>query len=466
MLKKFKEKFIGDRAFYAMVLAVAVPIMVQNGITTFVGLLDNIMVGRLGTEQMSGISIVNQLLFVYTVCSFGAMSGVGIFTAQYYGQGDQEGIRHTFRYKIWLGFLLTGAVCLLFAFFGKELIQLYLNESADGGDLGLALACGIRYLDLMLLGLPAFALLQVYASTLRQCGKTVVPMKAGVLAVFVNLLFNYLLIYGKFGFPELGVAGAALATVIARYVEAAIVIVWTHTHRKEARYIEGVYQTLRVPLVLVRKYFVKGFPLMINEGIWASGVAIMTQCYSVRGLGIVAGLNIARTINDIFSVGCAALGDSVAIMIGQLLGAGKMKEARDTDNKLMVFSVFVGLGAAAVMILVSPFFPRLYNTTAGVQRAAMYFIIIQAVFMAQDAFLGTLYFTMSAGGRTLLTFVYDCVFMWGLSVPVIFYLSHCTAMDAILIYVAMHLTDWGKGIFGSILVYKGVWLQNIVSDGG
>lgn len=231
MTGSLRRKFIGDKAFYRMVLAIAVPIMIQNGITNFVSMLDNIMVGQVGTEQMSGVAIVNQLIFVYNLCIFGGLSGAGIFTAQYFGQEDAEGIRHTFRYKIWMGLILTILAIGIFLFAGGNLIQLYLNGDSNGGDLSTALSSGTRYLYIMLLGLPAFMVLQVYASTLRECGETVVPMKAGITAVLVNLIFNYLLIYGKFGFPKMGVAGAAIATVLSRYVEVCIVVSWTHRHK-------------------------------------------------------------------------------------------------------------------------------------------------------------------------------------------------------------------------------------------
>ena len=156
MFQKFRRKYIGDRAFYAMVLGIAVPIMIQNGITNFVNLLDNIMVGQLGTEQMSGVSIVNQLIFVYNLCIFGGLSGAGIFTAQYYGQKDDEGIRHTFRYKIWMAVILTAVVMAVFLLHGGSLIQLYLNGSSDGGNLKAALNYAHTYLLIMLIGLPAF----------------------------------------------------------------------------------------------------------------------------------------------------------------------------------------------------------------------------------------------------------------------------------------------------------------------
>lgn len=464
MFREIRKKFIGNRSFYKMVLSVAVPIMIQNGITNFVGMLDNIMVGRVGTEQMSGVAIVNQLLLVYYLCIFGGLAGAGIFTAQYFGQQDEEGIRHTFRYKFWMALLLTAGAVFLLSINGKSLIQMYLSGSSDGGDLTAALYYGRNYLRVMLLGLPAFMMLQIYVSTLRESGETVVQMKAGLAAVMINLLFNYLLIYGKFGMPKLGVVGAAAATVLSRYVEAAAVIIWTHTHRKENSYIIGVYRTLKVPKELVVKFFLKGSPLLINETLWSAGVAALTQCYSVRGLNVIAGLNIASTINNVFNVVFIALGDAVAIIIGQLLGAGRMKEARDTDNKIIAFSVTCCVGVAAVMILIAPFFPHIYNTTADAKALAVKIIIAQAVFMPQMAFIHAAYFTLRSGGKTIITFFFDSVFIWCVSVPVAYCLSRYTAVSVVTIFAMVQIADWVKCVIGYVLVKKGVWLQNIVSD--
>ena len=349
MTGKFREKFIGDREFYRMALGIAVPIMVQNGISNFVSLLDNIMVGQMGTAPMSGVSIVNQIIFVYNLCIFGGVAGAGIFTTQYYGRKDDEGIRSTFRYKFWMALVVTaGAIVLLF-FRGEDLIRLYLSGEANQKQLMAALENGAVYMKIMLLGLPPFMMLQVYASTLRECGETVIPMKAGVAAVLVNLVFNYLLIYGKFGFPELGAAGAAVATVLSRYVEALVVILWTHIHAEQNTYVRGLYRTMKIPLYLVRAYFIKGMPLLLNEALWSLGMAVLTQCYSVRGLEVIAALNIANTINNVLSVVFAAMGESVAIIVGQVLGSGQMEKARDTDNKMIAFCV----GASLVVVFFS-----------------------------------------------------------------------------------------------------------------
>lgn len=463
LAKKRLDKFIGDKAFYKMVLAIAVPIMIQNGITNFVSLLDNIMIGQIGTEQMSGVAIVNQLLFVYNLCLFGGVSGAGIFTAQYFGQKNQEGVRQTVRFKIWMVSAITLFTVILLLLAGEPLIAFYLRGEGTADSAAATLYYGGQYLRIMLPGLLPFMLVQAYSSTLRECGQTILPMKAGVIAVFVNLAFNYILIYGKLGAPALGVQGAAIATVISRFVEAAIVLTHTHRHREQNPFVTGLYATLRVPGSLVFKIVTKGMPLLLNETLWAAGMAMLTQCYSVRGLNVIAALNISNTINNVFNIVFIALGDSVAIIVGQLLGAGKMDEARDTDNKMIAFSVFSCTVVALLMLVLARFFPLLYNTNPEARTLATRFIMLTAVFMPQNAFLHASYFTLRSGGKTVITFFFDSVFIWCVSVMIAFILSRYTALPVAAVYAFVQMGDWIKCVIGFILVKKGVWLQNIVA---
>lgn len=461
--RKRQYRFIGDKAFYKMVLLIAVPIMIQNGITNFVGLLDNIMIGQIGTEQMSGVAIVNQLLFVYNLCLFGAVSGAGIFTAQYFGQKNHEGIRQTVRFKFWIVSLITLITVLLFLFAGDSLIAFYLQGDGTAESAADTLRFGRQYLAIMLPGLIPFALMQVYSSTLRECGQTVLPMKAGVTAVFVNLILNYILIYGKLGMPVLGVQGAAIATVASRVVEASIVLIHTHRHREENPFVKGLYTTLKVPMNLTAKIIIKGTPLLLNETLWGAGMAMLTQCYSVRGLNVIAALNISNTINNVFNIVFIALGESVAIIVGQLLGAGKMDEARDTDNKMIAFSIFSCTLVALVMLVLARFFPLLYNTDGEVHSLAARFIVVTAIFMPQNAFLHASYFTLRSGGKTVITFLFDSVFIWCVSVTIAYLLSRFTTLPVVAVYVFVQMGDWIKCVIGFVLVKKGVWLQNIVS---
>lgn len=464
-LRRFMKrlsKFIGNKEFYKMVLLIAIPIMIQNGITNFVSLLDNIMIGQVGTEQMSGVAIVNQLIFVYNLGIFGGVSGAGIFTAQYFGQGNHKGVRQTMRFKLWLVAIITALTALLFWVGGTALISSYLKGEGSAESIAATLSYGKQYLRIMLAGLPAFAVVQVYSSTLRECGQTILPMKAGIAAVVINLTLNYILIYGKLGAPALGVAGAAIATVISRYVEMIIVVVQVHRKKADYSFVTGLYRTLKVPKELAFKIIQKGSPLLLNETLWAAGMAMLTQCYSVRGLNVVAGLNVCNTINNVFNIVFIALGDSVAIVVGQLLGAGKMKEARDTDNKLIAFSVMCCTGVAIIMFFMAPLFPQMYKINDEARLLAKYFIMAAAVFMPQNAFLHATYFTLRSGGKTIITFLFDSVFIWCVSVLIAFVLTRYTALPVVMVYVMVQLGDIIKCVIGFILVKKGVWLQNIV----
>ena len=191
---------------------------------------------------------------------------------------------------------------------------------------------------------------------------------------------------------------------------------------------------------------------------------MITQCYSMRGLNVVAGLNIANTINNVFNVVFIAMGDAVAIIVGQLLGAGKLKEARDTDNKIIAFSVAACILISGLMVLVSPIFPQIYNTNAQAKQIATHFIIAQAVFLPQMAFLHACYFTLRSGGKTIITFLFDSVFMWLVSVRLAYILIHHTGLYVIYVFACIQIADWIKCIVGFLLVKKGVWLQNIVQD--
>lgn len=463
--KKWYHNFVGDKAFYKMVLLIAVPIIIQNGITNFVGLLDNIMVGRIGTEQMSGVAIVNQLMFVFNISIFGAISGAGIFGAQFFGCKDHKGVRNTFRFKIYacLGLVLLGI--LIFAFWGEELIMLYLHgEEQNEVALQAALKYGKEYLVVMLVGLLPFGVEQIYSSTLRECGETMVPMKAGVAAVLINLLLNVILIFGYLGFPALGVVGAAIATVISRYIQAAIVIVWTHRNAEKLPFIQGAYETLKIPGHLVGNILKKGMPLMLNEIMWATGMAMLMQCYSMRGLDAVAGLNISSTITNLFNVVFIAMGSALSIVVGQLLGAGKLEEAKEADYRLITLTVFSCLVMGGLLILFAPLFPRLYNTTDEVKSLATAFMRVSAACMPLHGFMHSTYFTLRSGGKTVITFLFDSAFVWCINIPVAYVLSRYTGMPIIPLYLICQLVDLVKCVVGLILVKKGIWLNILVGE--
>ncbi len=463
MFRKLKEKYIGDSHFYRMVLMVALPIMIQNGITNFVSLLDNIMVGQLGTAQMSGVAIVNQLMMVFNISIFGAVSGASIFSAQFYGQGNHEGVRNAFRFKLVSCILIALLGIAIFLAGGSSLIHLFLNDGS-AEEIALTHQAGMEYLMVMIIDIIPFTISQVYSSTLREVGETIVPMIAGVVAVFVNLIFNYFLIFGNFGFPKWGVAGAAVATTISRVVETLIVMIWTHAHSKKYVFAQGVYRHFRIPMTLTMQIIKRGLPLLMNEFLWSAGMAILSQCYSMRGLDAVAAINISSTVSNLFNVVFLALGSSIAIVVGQQLGAGELEKAVDTDTKMIFFSVAVCVLIGGVMFIVAPAFPNIYNTTETVKELATRLIRIASVFMPLYSFYHACYFTMRSGGKTGITFLFDSGYLWVIMVPVAFCLSRFTDLPLISLYFACQCSEIMKAVVGYILVNKKVWVNNIVEQ--
>ncbi|WP_033152717.1 MATE family efflux transporter [Pseudobutyrivibrio ruminis] len=461
MLARLKKKYIGDKAFYRRYIFLATPMIIQNAITNFVSFLDNIMVGQLGQEAISAVATVNQLNFVFSLAVFGAASAGSIYGAQYFGKGDHKGHMYTFRFKLYTTLLVTILGILMFKVWGSQLISLFLTES-EGASTELALSLGLQYLSIILIGLIPFAVNQAYATNIKETGQTVVPMVAGMVAVATNAILDYCLIFGFGPFPKLGVEGAAIATVIARYIEAAIVIVWAHTHADKNKYLAGAYLGFGIPRKIFNQILIKGAPLMLNEVLWAAGVSAVTQSYSIRGMNVLTALSISNTVGNLFNIVFIQLGACISIIVGQYLGAGELEEAKDADNKMIAFSVFCCTIMAVIMFAFGGLFPHIYNVTPEIRALATKFIAVAALWMPFCSFSHCSYFTLRSGGKTLVTFLFDSVFTWVVMAPLAFVLAHFTGLGIVWVYFFVQGTEIIKNIMGYFMVKSDVWLQQIV----
>lgn len=457
-----KNKYFGDRAFYKMALTVALPIMLQNFITNFVNMLDNLMVGNLGTEQMSGVSIVNQLLFVFNLAVFGAMGGIGIFTAQFYGKKDQKGIRYTLRYKLIVAVALTAIGALLFIFANEPLISLFLHEKDDVGNAALTLSYAKEYLAIMIIGFLPYAIAQAVSDTLRETGDTFTPMVTGAVAVVVNCVFNYLLIFGKFGFPEWGVKGAAVATVFSRFVECIIIVSYTAAKKERFPYVKGLFNNFGIPKDVLITVTRKGIPLLINEVFWSSGMSSLSVAFSLHGLSVVAGYSISSTVTNLFYIAFISMGSAIGIISGKLLGAEQFDEAVDTVRKLTVFSVMLSIFMGIIMFSVSGFIPTLYKTSDEAKELATYFMRVSAFVAPFDSIANATYFTLRSGGKTLITSIFDSGTVWFIFVPVALALYYWAHLSIWLVFPIVHSLYIIKDIVGLAMVKKKIWLKKIV----
>lgn len=461
-MNTFRKKYIGDRQFYKMVLTIVLPMIAQNAITNFVGLLDNIMVGKLVTEQMSGVAISNQLLFIFNLCVFGALSGVGIFTAQFFGAKNMEGVKQTLQLKLIIITLITILAILTFILFGDDMIRQFLKGEGNDINPDLVFHYGKRYLMIMLIGLLPFAWGQSYSDTLRECGETVVPMVASMISMLTNFVLNCILIFGMLGAPKLGSDGAAVATVIARVVELLVIVIFAEKNKYRFVFFWHIFTRIHIPATLVKKVILTGTPLLINETLWAASQAVVSQCYSTKSLEVVPALSISNTINGLFIVVYLAIGQSIAIIVGQQLGNNEMEKAVDSARKLRFFTVSVCLITGGLLILCAPLFPRLYNTSESVRHMATRFIMVQGGFMPLYAYEHASYFTIRSGGKTFITFLFDSVFNWCVNVPVTYVMCHFTSLAVIPVFALCQTVEFVKGGIGFALIKKGIWIQNIV----
>ena len=462
MIERFRNKFIGDKRFYRSVLLMVVPMILQNMVTNFVSMIDNIMVGQIGTAQMSGVSVVNQFIFVFNVTIFGAVSGAGIFGAQFFGKGDSEGQKYTFRFRLLICGIIAIIGACVYGFFDRELIKLFLSNDDEPQLIADTLESGQQYMRIMLLCLLPFAVGQAYSSVLSECGHTKIPMIGAMSAVGVNVLLDYCLIFGHFGFPELGVRGAAWATVISKYIEALVKIVWAHTHKEKNKYIIGVFKGFRIPSDLTADIIKRGMPLLANEFLWAAGMSVIAQFYSVRGIEAVAARNISSTITNLFGAVYIQLGACISIMVGAKLGANKLKEARELDNKLIAFAVMASAAVAVFALPLAGLFPMLYKIEESIRSLAGFMIVIQCICMPLWSFTNACYFTLRSGGKTGITFFFDFGFTWLLVIPLGAVLSYCTTLDIHILFAVLNLIEIVKVAIGYFMVRSNVWINNIV----
>ena len=475
MFNKFRKIFIGDKAFYRTLLVILLPLVIQQGFTSFVNMLDTLMVGSLGEESLSAVGVVNQILMVFNLTLFGGLSGISIFGSQFAGKMDIDGMRQSFRAKLYFGTAVIVLGLSVLLIFGDTFINLFMAGEVDADRAAFALKEGHDYLRIMLVGLPPFVLVQCYAGSMREMGKTVAIMVASVIAVLTNLVLNFLLIYDVreltvFGQTftmwgaGMGVRGAAVATVISRYMEMAIVLTYAHLHQNRYVFLRGAFRNGYVPLSLLKKVAITGSPLLFNEVFWSLGMTFINQCYSTRGMSALAALNITSTAWNLFCIIMFAMGNAVSILVGQYLGRGDKQGARDVDTKLLFITVVSHIVLGAGLALCSGLIPQLFDVTEEARALAARTLVIAGLSLPIHAFLHATYFTIRSGGKTFITFLFDSVYTWCVPAVLAFVLSRYTQADVVTMYFCIQFIDVVKLVIGLFMLKSDFWANNIVAD--
>lgn len=487
MHSNIMKKFIGDKAFYRSVLVILLPLVIQQGITSFVNLLDTLMVGSLGDETLCAVGVVNQILMVFNLTIFGGLSGVSIFGSQFAGKNDVDGMRQSFRTKMYFGAIVTALGVMIFLLFGDTFIGMFMegemsaqgSEGLSAGQLAerVALATGYArdYLQIMLWGLLPFVLTQVYAGSMREMGKTVATMVGSVIAILTNLVLNFLLIFETRELSLLGmtftmwgagmnVRGAALATVIARVIEMLFVVIYAHLHEERYTFLYGAYRSGYVSLSLLRRIAVTGSPLLLNELLWSLGMTFINQCYSTRGMDALSALNITSTVWNLFCIIMFAMGNAVSIMVGQCLGRGDKREAREVDTRLLFITVVSHIVLGLMLAALSGAIPMLFNVKDTTRELAKQTLAIAGLSLPIHAFLHATYFTIRSGGKTVITFLFDSVYTWCVPAALAYVLSRFTGADVVMMYFCIQFIDVVKLVIGLFMLRSDFWANNVVDE--
>ena len=457
-----KECLFCEKDFYARVATVVIPMIIQNTLSNIVGLLDNVMVGQVGTIPMSAVAIVNQILFIFYLCIFGSLAGAGIYSTQFFGKGDMEGVRASIRFKLIVAVIICAVAILILLSAGESLIALYVTADTPPADSRETIRLGLSYLHVMLIGLIPFGLTQSYGSAMRESGRTTLPMIASMTAMVVNFVFNAILIFGLLGAPALGVLGAAIATVISRFVEFGIVVFGAHRPDTRYRFFRGLYHPFVIPRELILPILLKSLPLFANEFFWSFAQATLLQAYSTRSLSVIAAMNISGTISQIFNEVFMSIGVAAGIIVGQDLGADKLVSARRTAWRMAVLSVASTFVMGTLLSAAAPFIPLIYNVEPEIRSLATRFIWVWAVCMPIHSFAHVAYFTIRSGGKTLITFLFDSCFSWMFSVPAAYLLSRFTQIPIVEVYLMVTLLELIKCVIGFVMIKRGIWVRNIV----
>jgi len=459
---RYFRKIFGDRALIFKVIGVVFPIIIQGTVTNVVSLLDNLMVGNVGTLPMAAVAIVNQLLFIYYLCIWGGFAGPSIFATQYAGAHNHLGVRYCFRYKGYLGALVTlGALIVLLAF-DDELIGLYLLRDNSQENLATTLSLAKSYLRVMVWGLPPFVLAQMVASTLKELGETKVPMFSSLIAIVVNLVLNYVLIFGHCGFAPMGVVGAAIATVLSRIAEMGFMLLHIHFCKNRYPFLKVKIQRFVIPLRLIGCILKRGLMLLINEIFWSSAIALQLQGFSLRGLDVVAACTITFTVANVFNCCFFSMGDAITILVGHELGAGRMEQADDLSWKLTWQSCAMALVMAVLVSFLAPFIPLLYKTEEHVRDLSVVLLWIVASHWPARVFFHCNFFVIRAGGRTMLTSLLDGGFNWCVTLPVLWYIGYKTSMDIRPFFFIVHWMCIFQCVLGYLVVKSGCWKRRII----
>ena len=453
-----KGRKFGPASFYATALKIAIPVMAQMLIQNLVSLIDNFMVAGLGDVKMSGVNICGQIIFVFMVFMNTICMAGGIFLTQFSGAKDKDGMRQSFCFKLWMGLFVVAIFSFACFVIPRQILSLMVRGNTQAE---LILDQGEKYMRIMgFMGIP-WMLSAMISSSLREIGRVKVPLVISIIATCVNTICNWILIYGNLGAPRLEVRGAAIATVIARSVEALIFIGWMLKNKPD--FAIRLLDLIRINFRLFGQILKKAWMIMLSEMVWAIAETITTALYNGRGgADVVSGMSSSFAISNLFFVAFSGIITSTGVIIGKDLGAGELNKAREEKVWLLNGSKIFGLFFTGVGLLCMLLVPVVFrNLSLNAQSICRHMVLVMAIYMPAWVYINGQFAVSRAGGDTMMGMLVDGIGNLGVVIPGIFLLAKCTTVGPVIMYAIIKFVEVPKIMIAHFWLKKEKWVVNL-----
>ena len=439
--------------FVRTFLRLSVLIGTQSLISSLVNTVDTLMIGQLGDLELSAVGLVNQVYFIVTLITSGTISGATIFLAQFYGKQNWKGMRQASA----LASIVVIGVTALFALIGILFPDVLLRFFSQEDEL---IQEAARYFRVVAWSYIQAGLSLVMAMILRNVGKPVFPLAVTCIAIMTNVVGNYILIFGHFGVPTMGVVGAAIATVIARCAEFAIlaVVLYTRCRQYAPRPADFIY----IPRPLIRQYVKIALPVTVSEACWSTGIAFYSVVYYHMGYVYGAAVNIVKVVEQMLTCAFKGTGQAAAIILGNLLGQGREETAVFCSSRMARYNVIAGACVGVLLIAGAGPFLSLYAVSDTVKDIASLMMVYLACIMPVKGYTWMhITSTLRAGGDTKACMIIDNVTVWCFSLPLAFLTGYILNLNIEIVYLCVVLDDVVKAILVHQRVHSRKWIQNL-----
>lgn len=449
------KKFIGNKAFYMTTLSIALPIMAQQFVTSFVNLIDNIMIGNVGSLALTSVTVANRIYLIFNSTMFGISGASCIFIAQYFGAKNQKKCQQILNLNILIALMIAAVFTIALIIIPDVLLGIFTSESDIMSE-------SLKYIQYALLTYIPFSFSFTIMMAFRAVGINKIQLFVGSMTVAINTSLNYILIFGHFGFPELGIQGAAIATAIARFVEMFVYIVLLV--RKKHMFTLQIKNIFYVNFDMLKMLTQKAIPLTTNEILFSTGMAAIFISYMRCDPSLISATSVVDTVMNIAFIIFGGLSSAVSILIGTRLGANQIEEAKENSYKLIAFGMMIGVVIGLSFIILAPFIASFYNVEDIIKETIVILLSTKSILLPVYVFNVCVFFTLRAGGDAFSTLLMDSGFLWFVSVLVSTVLSIFTDLPLVYLYAIVESCDILKLFVAAYFLKRGKWARNMTIE--